>query len=104
VYKKKQHGFSYKTAGSEQAALHELVTISHANQEVAIAIINQSMANGWKGLFQIKNLNNGHAANFNGNGKPPSARERQTEASKAVLDDILETTKLMQERRNGTAN
>ncbi len=59
IYKKQQHNFSYKTGGSEQAALHELVSLAYGKEENAIAIIQQSMANGWKGLFALKNNSNG---------------------------------------------
>lgn len=58
-YKITQHEFAYKSEGSEQAALHELVTIAFGKEEISIAIIKQSMANGWKGLFEIKKSNNG---------------------------------------------
>jgi uncharacterized protein YdaU (DUF1376 family) len=54
-YKFKQHDFKYKSDGSEQAALHELTSLAGGNEELAIAIIQQSMAKGWKGLFPIKN-------------------------------------------------
>lgn len=56
-YKLTQHQFSYKSGGSEQAALHELVSLAYGKEEDAIAIIHQSMAKGWKGLFPIKNKN-----------------------------------------------
>lgn len=59
IYKKKQHDFEYKSPQSEQAALHELVSTSFGKEDAAIAIIHQSMAKGWKGLFPIKNQNNG---------------------------------------------
>lgn len=60
-YKKQQHDFTYKGAGSEQAALHELVSLAYGKEADAIAIIQQSMAKGWKGLFplKIKSNNNG---------------------------------------------
>lgn len=58
-YKLNQHQFTYKSGGSEQAALHELVSLAYGKEEDAIAIIHQSMAKGWKGLFPVKNKNYG---------------------------------------------
>jgi hypothetical protein len=62
-YKKKEHRFSYKTKESQQAALRELVNLSGGNEQTAIEIIGQSMANGWKGFFGLKKAKN----NNNGN-------------------------------------
>ena len=53
-YKKKEFKFTYKTKQSERAALKELLTLSKGNEDIAIKIINQSLANGWKGLFNLK--------------------------------------------------
>jgi hypothetical protein len=56
TYKREQFKFSYKHSG-EQAALKNLGEISNGNMEVALAIIQRSMANGWKGLFNLDNAN-----------------------------------------------
>ena len=53
-YKKKEFKFTYKTKQSEAAALKELLTLSKGYEDIAIKIINQSLANGWKGLFNLK--------------------------------------------------
>jgi hypothetical protein len=53
-YKNKQFKFKYKTVQSEQAAFDDLVRLSEKNCNNAIEIIKQSMANGWKGLFELK--------------------------------------------------
>jgi hypothetical protein len=53
-YKKKEFKFTYKTNQSELAALSELTKLSNGQENIAIKIINQSMANGWKGLFNLK--------------------------------------------------
>lgn len=59
-YKQQQHGFSYKSAITEQASLKEISELSKSNEELAIKIINQSIDKGWKGLFELKiNSNNG---------------------------------------------
>jgi hypothetical protein len=53
-YKDEQFNFKYKPRG-EQAALKALGELSGGNLKVAIAIIEQSMAHGWKGLFALQN-------------------------------------------------
>jgi uncharacterized protein YdaU (DUF1376 family) len=53
-YKKAQHSFSYKYLDTEQTALNGLATLSGNNEQTAIAIINQSIANGWKGFVELK--------------------------------------------------
>ena len=55
-YKKEQFKFQYKHSG-EQAALKNIGELSRGNLEVALSIIQQSMANGWKGLFELKTGN-----------------------------------------------
>lgn len=57
-YKKEQFKFIYKPIG-EQAALKEIGRLSKNNEQTAIAIIHQSINNGWKGFFELKNNNNG---------------------------------------------
>ena len=62
-YKKKEFKFTYKTKQSEMAALKELLTLSNGHEDIAIKIINQSLANGWKGLFNLKEDAKGITAN-----------------------------------------
>lgn len=62
-YKKTEHRFNYKSPQSEQSALQDLVKKSVGVEETAIAIIQQSMANGWKGFFELKTTNNGNFKN-----------------------------------------
>ena len=57
-YKKKEHKFNYKTVQSEQAALLSLSKLA-TNEFEAIEIIHESIANGWKGFFELKNKKNG---------------------------------------------
>jgi len=54
TYRKKEHGFKYKSEESEQAALMKLNRLSEHNEETAIKIIIQSIENGWKGHFELK--------------------------------------------------
>lgn len=49
---------SYTPTG-EQAALHNLQKISDNNENTAIEIINQSIIQGWQGLFPLKSTKNG---------------------------------------------
>lgn len=57
-YKQKEFNFKFKSLGSEQANLTQLSNLAE-NETEAIDIIHQSMANGWKGFFKIKNEING---------------------------------------------
>ena len=66
-YKKTDHKFQYKSEVSEQAALKKLSELSENNEKTAILIIEQSLANGWKGFFKLDN--NGNRTN-NNNDKP----------------------------------
>lgn len=59
-YKAKDHKFKFKSAGSEQASLNELVKLAHGDEQIACLIIQQSMAKGWKGFFELKTENNGN--------------------------------------------
>ena len=60
-YKRAEHGFKFKSPASEQASLHQLQTLSGDDAPTAIRIIGQSLANGWKGFFPLKNLKNDNA-------------------------------------------
>ena len=65
-YRANEDGFKYKAIASEQAALSELGNLSKYDEAAAIAIMHQSMANGWKGFFEVKQ--------HNGNAKKPSRK------------------------------
>lgn len=82
-YKKKQHKFSYESIQSEQASLNELVDISEGVELVAIKIIHQSMAKGWKGLFPIKEHQNG---NFNSSTGQPTGKGVDVAAALAAIN------------------
>lgn len=53
-YKIKHFKFKYKSEDSEQSSFTELVNLSGKNYDKAAAIIQQSIANGWKGFFELK--------------------------------------------------
>jgi len=62
-YKSKEYCFNYKSEISEQAALKKLGELSNNNEKTAIAIIHQSISEGWKGFFELKiNGKNGKKA------------------------------------------
>jgi len=65
-YRANEDGFKYKAIASEQAALSELGNLSKYDEAAAIAIMHQSIANGWKGFFEVKQ--------HNGNAKQPSGK------------------------------
>ena len=50
-YKKEQYKFTYKTL-AEKSALSKLCDLAENDELTALKIIEQSMANGWKGLFK----------------------------------------------------
>jgi len=56
-YKAAEHKFNFKSQKSEQAALKTLGELSGGSMERAVAIIQRSMSNGWKGLFALDNNN-----------------------------------------------
>lgn len=56
AFKKEQFRFTYKPMG-ENGALEDLWEISGGNEETAKQIIKQSIKNGWRGLFELKNGN-----------------------------------------------
>ena len=73
-YKKKQFKFTFATPQSEQAALKDLVKLSNGKEDIALQIIEQSMAKGWKGFFTLKNETN--ATGISNNRKPTFAEQQ----------------------------
>jgi len=53
-YKKEQFKETYKSQITEQTAINNLIELSNNNDNTAKEIINQSIANLWKGLFELK--------------------------------------------------
>lgn len=53
-YKKQQHRFKYKSEDSELTAFKKLSEYSKNNSEAAAKIVEQSISNGWAGLFELK--------------------------------------------------
>lgn len=57
-YKKRQFDFEYKTEPALKAVYSELILLSKGDPALAMKIVEQSMSNGWKGLFELKINNN----------------------------------------------
>ncbi len=62
-----QHKFKYKGCVSEQVKLMQLTQLSDGNEQAAIAIIMQSIGEGWSGLYKLKTVK------INGNGESKQA-------------------------------
>jgi hypothetical protein len=63
-YRKKEHRYRFASIQSEQAAINNLIKLSDGNEKTAREIVIQSMANGWKGFFELKTNNtNGKSSN-----------------------------------------
>lgn len=58
---KKSIGNTYKTQSTVEAMAKKLWSISEGSVEVAAEIVEQSIVNNWKGLFELKNKKNGTA-------------------------------------------
>jgi hypothetical protein len=58
-YKKNELKKSFKLLRTQQAAFRHLFELSKSNEITAQKIIEQSIANQWTGLFELKNGNNG---------------------------------------------
>lgn len=54
IQERKDRRIKKYTPRGEQAALHQLQTLSNNDEQQAIRIIQQSIANGWQGLFPLK--------------------------------------------------
>ena len=55
-YKRNQFKFTYKSDKYEQMAFNELLRISGRNYVVATTIVKQSISNGWRGFFPLKQV------------------------------------------------
>jgi hypothetical protein len=76
-FKRKQFKFTYSTPQSEQAALKDLVKLSNGDEQIALQIIEQSLAKGWKGFFALKNETNATGISYN---RKPTFTEQQSNA------------------------
>jgi len=58
TYKKEQHKDIYASKSSMQTALNQLCKLSKGNSKIANEIVNNSIANLYKGLFELKTTTN----------------------------------------------
>ena len=84
-YKFKQFRFKYKTLQSEQASFDSLMKLSGKNLEIANEIVKQSMANGWKGFFELKISQNKALSP-----KVDNKYQREVEAARNAFKTILQ--------------
>jgi len=54
AYKKEEFKFRYKSKKSEQMAINGLHKLCNGDEGMALKIIEQSIINGWKGFFALK--------------------------------------------------
>jgi hypothetical protein len=85
-YKFDHFKFKYKTLQSEQAAFDNLMDLSDKNIENAREIVKQSMANGWKGFFSLKNSQNKTLSPKNDNNPYQKQLEAAREAYKTISE------------------
>ena len=71
---KHQRKQTYKSDASLKVCYNKLVKLSGNNPDIAMAIVEQSMANNWAGLFPLKPDYNATATNHNGS--DPRRQER----------------------------
>lgn len=57
---KRERKESYKSRKSLKVCYTHMVNMSGGSPEVAMAIVEQSMANNWAGLFELKTENHGN--------------------------------------------
>ena len=86
IYKANEYNYEYASAQSEQAALRKLARLANNTEQTAIDIILESMANGWKGLFELKN-NHQYVGRNNNN------TERNPGIKQAIYDTIGDTSR-----------
>lgn len=67
-YKKSEHKFSYRSPVSELAALKKLSELASGEESNSIKIIEESIANGWKGFFKLENNETNQRTNKKGAG------------------------------------
>lgn len=58
-YKWEQHQFKYKGCISEQVKLMQLFELANGDEIMATKIVEQSIGEGWSGLFALKNNKHG---------------------------------------------
>lgn len=83
-YRKERRLAAYVPTGLKQT-FTKLLKDSQSDVEIAIQIIDQSIANSWQGLFPLKAINNGTtiiAANTGSDQKPTGTSSSRIESLK----------------------
>lgn len=83
---KQERKQAYTQSGIE-ACYHKLLELSNTNPAIAMAVIEQSIANNWAGLFELKN-GTGAQLSISQNQSPGTRKEsveRLAELSESVL-------------------
>lgn len=64
LQERRERRYKRYTQRGEQAALHKLQKESNGDLHTAIGMVHQSIANGWQGIFPLRNSNNGSRKGF----------------------------------------
>jgi hypothetical protein len=86
-YKKAEKGFKFKSNISEGISIKKLFEESNGNLSLAIQMIDNSIANGYAGIFPIKN----QIINNQQNGKKTPTASEQLEQFKSRMAEKLRT-------------
>ena len=83
---KQERKQAYTQSGIE-ACYHKLLELSNTNPNIAMAVVEQSIANNWAGLFELKN-GTGTQLSISQNQSPGNRKEsveRLADLSEGVL-------------------
>lgn len=80
-YKKEQHRFTYKSADTFAGFLKQLFTLADGDVETMSKIVEQSIGNGWQGIFELKQQNR----IANGNNNQGSIAERLARIDECLI-------------------
>lgn len=82
-YKRKEHKFRFAAEKSEKASLTSLFNLAHGNEQSAIKIIHKSIANGWKGFYELTQ---------NGKSNEPISKIEQLQGTFERVSEMLKTS------------
>lgn len=88
---KQERKQAYTQSGIE-ACYHKILELSNTNPNTAMAVVEQSIANNWAGLFELKN-GTGTQLDINSNQSPGNRKEsveRLADLSESVLQGFAE--------------
>lgn len=84
-YKETELRERYKTERTLKAAYNELVELSGRNPYIAMRIVEQSMANRWKGLFELKKKYGTAKESYTVDGRKIDQYSELEDAAEAIL-------------------